>query len=233
MNSTNVDQAEVQKFSKSADDWWDTKGPFRTLHMLNPLRVKYIQDHSPIAGKAVLDVGCGGGILSEALAQAGAIVTGIDASEQVIFAAKRHIQSSHLKINYVCSTTDQYSEQQQEKFDLITCMELLEHVPDPLALIKSCVSMLKPQGYLYLSTLNRTPKSFALGIVAAEYILNLLPRGTHQHQNFIRPSELFEWCQESGLSVQDLTGLHYNPLSQTFSLGPGVDINYFVRCQRI
>ena len=201
--------------------------------MLNPLRVRYIQDHSPIAGKTILDVGCGGGILSEALAQAGASVTGIDVSEEVIFAAKRHMQSSDLEIDYVCSTAEQFAENLQDKFDLVTCMELLEHVPDPPALIEACASMLKPAGFLYMSTLNRTPKSWALGVVAAEYILNLLPRGTHQHRNFIRPSELFEWCQSAGLRMQDLTGLHYNPLSQSFRLGPGVDINYFARCQRL
>ena len=232
MNTANVDQAEVNKFSRSVEDWWDTSGDFRTLHMLNPLRVKFIEDYSPIENQTVLDVGCGGGILTEALAAKGAVVTGIDASEQNIFAAKRHMQFSEMNIDYVYATAEEFAAQQTQKFDIITCMELLEHVPDPPALIKACAAMLKQDGHLFMSTLNRTPKSWALGIVAAEYLLNIVPRGTHQHRNFIRPSELFEWSEQAGLRMSDLTGLHFNPLAQTFRLGPGVDINYFVRCQR-
>ncbi len=233
MNTLNVDQAEVSKFSKSVDDWWNTSGEFGTLHKLNPLRLRYIQDFTPVANQSVLDVGCGGGILSEALAVAGGVVTGIDINEQAIFAAKRHKQFSELKIEYVCTTAEQFALTHPDTFDIITCMELLEHVPDPPSLIKACAVMLKPGGHLYLSTLNRTPKSWALGIIAAEYVLNVVPRGTHQHLKFIRPSELFGWCEEAGLRMQDICGLHYNPLLNTFRLGPGVDVNYFVQCQRI
>ena len=232
MNTANVDQAEVQKFSRLADEWWDPNGEFRTLHMLNPLRVKYIQDQTPVAGLRVLDVGCGGGILAEALADQGAEVTGIDISEQAIFAARRHLRVSELEVNYVCATAEEFADEDGAAFDMITCMELLEHVPDPASLIEACARLLKPQGHLYMSTLNRTPKSWLLGIVAAEYMLKLLPRGTHQHRNFIRPSELYEWCEKAHLRMCDITGLHYNPLANSFRLGDGVDINYFVRCQR-
>ncbi len=232
MNTVNIDQAEVRKFSKSADEWWDLNGDFRTLHTLNPLRVRYIQDSSPIASKRVLDVGCGGGILSEALAREGAMVTGIDASERAIDAAREHQQIGDLNISYRCTTAEQFAEEHASEFDVVTCMELLEHVPDPSSLIQACARMLKKDGHLYLSTLNRTPKSWALAIVAAEHLLNLIPRGTHQHRNFIRPSELYDWCENANLRMQDITGLHYNPLSNSFRLGPGVDVNYFARCQR-
>lgn len=232
MNTVNVDEAEVRKFSRSVDDWWNPSGDFRPLHELNPLRIKYIQTIAQISEMEVLDVGCGGGILSEALAKEGGRVTGIDISEQAIFAAKRHIQSSQLSINYVCATAEQYTEECSNQFDVITCMELLEHVPDPPSLLKACAHMLKPTGHLFLSTLNRTPKSWLFGILAAEYVLNILPKGTHHHRKFIRPSELFDWCQHSGLEIRDLTGLHYNPLSNSFRLGPGVDINYLAHCQK-
>ncbi len=232
MNAVNVDQAEINKFSKTTNEWWDTNGDFRTLHRLNPLRLDYIQTTTPVANKNVLDVGCGGGILSETLCREGALVTGIDMSEQAIDAAKSHMQISELTITYLCTGAEQFAEKNSNQFDIITCMELIEHVPNPFSLIQSCAHMLKQDGHLYLSTLNRTPKSWLLGIVAAEHILNVLPRGTHQYRNFVRPSELFDWCEQSGLSMQDITGLHYNPLSNSFRLGPGVDINYFVRCQK-
>ncbi len=232
MNTMNVDQTEIHKFAKSVDEWWSPTGDFRTLHQLNPLRLDYIQKTTPLIGKRVLDVGCGGGILSESLADAGARVTAIDASEVAIAAAENHRQHSALDIKYVCVTTEQYAAQNTEPFDIITCMELLEHVPDPQSLIEACSQMLKQGGTLYLSTLNRTAKSWLFGIVAAEYLLNLIPRGTHQFSNFIRPSELDHWCRIAGLSMQDITGLHYNPLSGSFRLGPGVEVNYFARCQR-
>jgi len=195
--------------------------------------VSYIQASTQVTNQLVLDVGCGGGILSEALAQESAIVTGIDASAQAIFAAKKHMQFEGLKIDYLCTTAEDFAEQHRSEYDIITCMELLEHVPQPASILKACAAMLKPGGSLYLSTLNRTSKSWALGIFAAEYLLNVVPRGTHQHTQFIRPSEIFAWCSEIGLKMSDLIGLHYNPLSNSFRLGPGVDVNYLVRCQRI
>ena len=232
MNTVNVDEAEVRKFSRTVDDWWDPSGDFRTLHMLNPVRIKYIQNRTSISAMKVLDVGCGGGILSEGLANEGGRVTAIDISEQAIFAAKRHLQYSELSVNYICATAEQYAEECSNEFDIITCMELLEHVPDPSSLLMACTHMLKPNGHLFLSTINRTPKSWLFGVVGAEYVLNVLPRGTHHHKKFIRPSELFEWCQNAGLAMRDITGLHYNPLSNSMRLGPGVDINYFAHCQR-
>ena len=232
MSTANVDHAEINKFSKTANEWWNTNGEFRTLHQVNPFRLDYIQKTTPVANKKVLDVGCGGGILSEALCREGALVTGIDMSEQAIEAAKSHMQISELQITYLCKAAEQFAEKNSNQFDIITCMELIEHIPNPLSLIEACSHMLKQGGHLFLSTLNRTPKSWLFGIVAAEHILNLLPRGTHQYRNFVRPSELFDWCEQSGLSMQDITGLHYNPLSNSFRLGPGVDINYFVRCQK-
>lgn len=232
MNTANVDEAEVRKFSRSVDDWWDPAGDFRTLHLLNPVRLEYIQTRTGIAGMNILDVGCGAGILSEALAEEGGRITGIDISEQAIFAAKRHIQTSELSIDYVCATAEQYAEQSSEEFDIIACMELLEHVPDPPSLLDACAQMLKPNGHLFLSTVNRTPKSWLFGIVGAEYVLNVLPRGTHHHRKFIRPSELFAWCQKAGLSMRGIAGLHYNPLSNSVRLDRSVDINYFAHCQR-
>ncbi len=232
MNAENVDQTEVLKFSKPVDEWWDLNGEFRTLHRLNPIRVDYIQSHSPVRAKKVLDVGCGGGILAESLAREGAQVTGIDASAEAIRAAEEHRRQSDLKVKYVCVATERFATENVNEYDVITCMELLEHVPDPESLIQACAQMLKKDGHLYFSTLNRTPKSWALGIVAAEYVLNLIPRGTHRYGNFIRPSELFGCCEKAGLRMQDITGLHYSPLSGSFRLGPGVAVNYFVRCQR-
>ena len=232
MDAPNVNTAEVRKFSNIAEQWWDPSGKFRPLHMLNPLRLEFIRNHSPIEGKTILDVGCGGGILSESLAREGALVTGLDISEETLQIAKLHLHESQLNVEYVCTTIENYAEQIEEKFDIVTCMEMLEHVPDPISAINACSAVIKPGGSIFFSTLNRTPKSWALGIVGAEYVLNLLPRGTHQHKNFIRPSELNRWCRSAGIRMQDITGLHYNLVSRTFRLGPGIEINYLAHCVR-
>ena len=226
----NVNEGEVRKFSKIAEQWWDPQGKFRPLHLLNPLRVEFIQTYSPVDGKSVLDVGCGGGILAEALAAKNAIVTGLDVSEASLNVAKLHLLESQVTVEYVCSTVEKFAEQHENQFDIITCMEVLEHVPDPVSVIRACSQLLKPGGSLYFSTLNRTVKSWVFGIVGAEYVLNMLPRGTHKHKNFIRPSELYRWCSSCGVQLENITGLHYNPIIQSFRLGPGVAINYFAHC---
>ncbi len=232
MNSSNVDNAEVDKFSRLAEQWWDPQGKFRPLHLLNPLRLQYILENSPVVGTTILDVGCGGGILSESLARESADVTGLDISEASLQVAKLHLRESDLNINYVHSTVEDYAKSQQIEFDIITCMELLEHVPDPVSTIKACSQLIKSGGSLYFSTLNRTFRSWLIGIVGAEYILNSLPRGTHQHSNFIRPSELNQWCRIAGIRMQSLIGLQYNPLNQSFRHSSGVEVNYIAHCVR-
>ena len=228
----NVNEGEVRKFSRIAEQWWDPQGKFRPLHLLNPLRVEFIQTHSRVEGKSVLDVGCGGGILAEALAANKAEVIGLDVSEESLNVAKLHLLESQAKVEYVCSTVENFANQHESQFDIVTCMEVLEHVPDPVSVIRACSQLLKTDGSLYFSTLNRTVKSWVFGIVGAEYILNMLPRGTHQHKNFIRPSELYRWCSSCGVRLENITGLHYNPVTQTFRLGPGVAVNYLAHCLR-
>ena len=232
MSLENVSEGEVRKFSKIAEQWWDPQGKFRPLHLLNPLRVEFIQTHSRVEGKSVLDVGCGGGILAEALAANQAQVIGLDVSEESLNVAKLHLLESQVTVEYVCSTVENFAEQHEYQFDIITCMEVLEHVPDPISVIRACSRLLKAGGSLYFSTLNRTVKSWVFGIVGAEYILNMLPRGTHQHKDFIRPSELYRWCSSCGVRLENITGLHYNPVTQTFRLGPGVAVNYLAHCLR-
>ncbi len=228
----NVDSAEVKKFSSIAERWWDPESDFKPLHQINPLRVDYINTHSPVAGKRVLDVGCGGGILSESLAELEAEVTGIDVSSTALDVARIHLLESKLNVNYLLTTVENYVAQSPEPFDIITCMELLEHVPDPVSVVQACSRLSTSGCDLYFSTLNRTVKSWLFGIVGAEYVLNLLPRGTHQYEKFIKPSELNRWCQTAGVRILDITGLHYNPLTQSFKLGPGVDVNYMIHCKR-
>ena len=231
MTQTNdrVDVAEIGQFSRLADQWWDPDGPLQTLHAINPLRISYIDERRPVAGLRVADVGCGGGILCEALAAAGAHVTGIDMAEQSIAVAREHAAAGDLEIDYLLCDAQELADSQAGSFDIVTCLELLEHVPDPAATIAACRRLLKPGGDAFFSTINRNPKSFALAIVAAEYVLGLLPRGTHRYRRLIRPSELAEYCRAANLHVTDLTGLHFNPLTDTYWLGDNVDVNYF--CQ--
>ena len=224
--NTNVDAGEIRKFEKLAARWWDPKSEFKPLHDINPLRVDYILERATVKGRRILDVGCGGGLLTEALARAGGQVTGIDMGEAPLKVARLHLHESALDIDYRQCTAEQLAEERPGHYDVVTCMEMLEHVPDPAAVIAACATLLRRDGLLFFSTISRTPKSWLFAIVGAEYVLHLLPRGTHDYQKFIRPSELDRWMRASGLVMRDLCGMHYNPLSQRYWLAPGVDVNY-------
>jgi len=228
MNGTNanVDTAEVGKFDGLATRWWDPDSEFRPLHDINPARLDYIDRHAPLAGRRVLDVGCGGGLLSEAMAARGARVTGIDMSPSALQVARLHLHESGLDIDYREQTAEALAETEPEHFDTVTCLEMLEHVPDPAAVIDACARLARPGGDLFFSTLNRTPKAWLLAIVGAEHLLRLLPRGTHEYARFIRPSELDAWARDAGLVLRDLSGLQYNPLTRHCRTGGPVDVNY-------
>lgn len=234
MSSVNVDEVELAKFSQLAHHWWDKNSEFKPLHDINPLRVAFIQQHmGSLAGQRVLDVGCGGGILSEALAQEGAHVTGIDLADKSLKVAKLHLLESGLQVNYQKVAVETLAEQQPGHFDVVTCMEMLEHVPDPRQTIMACAQLVKPGGKVFFSTLNRNPKAYLFAIIGAEYVLNLLPRGTHEYARFIRPSELASLARAACLDVVHMRGLHYNPLRRNYHLGDSLDVNYLVACERI
>ena len=228
MNATdgNFSQAELDKFNELAHRWWDPEGPQKALHVLNPVRLRYVADRVSLRGASVLDVGCGGGLLSEALAGEGARVTAIDLAPDLIRVAKLHRLESGIQVDYHLSSVEALAAEQPASFDAITCMEMLEHVPDPGSVIAACASLLKPGGRLVLSTLNRTPAAFALAIVGAEYIARLLPKGTHQYRDFIRPSELAAWLRASGLELEEVRGLLYEPWRDAARLTARTDINY-------
>jgi len=226
---SNVDHAEVAKFEALASRWWDKESEFKPLHDINPLRTNFIDEHAHLAGKKVLDVGCGGGILSEAMAQRGAKVSGIDMGEAPLKIAKLHALESELDINYQKIPVEELAEQEPESYDIVTCLEMLEHVPDPASIIRACYKLCKPGGQVFFSTLNRNPKSFLLAVVGAEYILNMLPKGTHDYKKFIRPSELAAWVRQSGLAMGSMTGMSYNPITKTYKLGRDTDVNYLVQ----
>ena len=228
----NVDRAEIAKFEALAHRWWDMESEFKPLHEINPLRTNWIDDKASLAGKEVLDVGCGGGILSEAMAQRGATVTGIDMGEAPLAVARLHQLESGVEVDYQQCTAEEMAELHPARFDVVTCMEMLEHVPDPASVIRACATLVKPGGHVVFPTINRNPKSFALAIVGAEYLLRMLPRGTHEYAKFIRPSELGKWSREAGLDMQDIIGLTYNPLLRYYKLAPDVDVNYMIHCQR-
>jgi len=229
---TNVDPNEVAKFEALATSWWDTEGESKPLHQINPLRLSFIKSKCKLSDKAVIDVGCGGGILSEALAKSGGQVSGIDMGKMPLDIAKLHALEAELTIDYQQITVEQKAEQDGEKFDVVTCMEMLEHVPDPVSVIKACSQLVKPGGDVFFSTLNRHPKAYLFAVVGAEYLLNMLPKGTHDYKRFIRPSEMASWCRQAGLEVSDITGLSYNPLTQNYSLGDDVKVNYLMHCRK-
>ncbi|MET0026141.1 MAG: bifunctional 2-polyprenyl-6-hydroxyphenol methylase/3-demethylubiquinol 3-O-methyltransferase UbiG [Candidatus Thiodiazotropha sp.] len=228
----NVDHAEVSKFEELASRWWDPHSEFKPLHEINPLRLDYIRGHLPLDGKQVLDVGCGGGILSESMAACGAEVTGIDMGEAPLQVARLHLLESNLQVNYERIPVERLAAERPGHFDLVTCMEMLEHVPDPSSVVHACAQLVKPGGKVIFSTINRNPKAYLFAILGAEYLLRLLPRGTHDYAKFIRPSELDNWIRAAGLQNLDITGLSYNPLTQAYSLGDDVDVNYMVTAIR-
>ena len=233
LKKLNVDRAEVAKFEALASRWWDRESEFKPLHDINPLRTNYIDRHASLAGKKVLDVGCGGGILSEAMAQRGAYVTGIDMGEAPLNIAKLHALESGISVKYQQRPVEQLAEEMPASFDVVTCLEMLEHVPDPASIIQACYKLVKPGGMVFFSTINRNPKAYAMAIIGAEYIMRMLPAGTHDYDKFIKPSELTRWCRAADLSVLDMTGMVYNPLTQEYSLkDQDVDVNYLVATRR-
>lgn len=231
-HTLNVDPAEVAKFEALASRWWDPNSEFKPLHDINPLRLDYIDRRAGLKDKLVADIGCGGGILSESMAQRGAIVTGIDMGEAPLSVAKLHKLESGVEVDYRQGTVEELAAEQPEHYDVVTCLEMLEHVPDPASVIKACANLVKPGGHVFLSTLNRNPKSYLFAIIGAEYLLKLLPKGTHDYSKFIRPSELESWVRQADLSVRELTGMSYNPLSKKYSLGYDVSVNYLMHCQK-
>ncbi len=229
----NVDAREIAKFEALASRWWDTDGEFRPLHEINPLRANFIDETSPVAGQRLLDVGCGGGILSEAMAQRGATVTGIDMGEAPLSVARIHQLESGVEVDYRQSTAEAMAAAHPGEFDIVCCLEMLEHVPDPAAVVEACAQLVVPGGSLYFSTINRNPKAFLFAIVGAEHILRLLPAGTHEYSKFIRPSELAGWLRRAGLVLEGMTGLTYNPVTRRYRLEPGdVSVNYMLRATR-
>ena len=226
-------QAEVDKFNDLAHDWWNLDGQFKTLHQINPARVEFIQRHANLTNSKLIDVGCGGGILAESLAIAGAHVDAIDLAPQSIEIAQLHLYESNVKVNYECIEIAAKAQQNPESYDVLTCMEMLEHVPDPSYIIQECAKLLKPNGMAFFSTLNRNFKSYALGVVAAEYVLNLVPQGTHDYQKFIKPAELRNMLKQAGFELVALSGMTYNPITQTAALSTDTSINYMVACQKI
>ncbi len=224
----NADPIEVQKFSDLAHRWWDPESEFRPLHEINPLRLEWIDGLAPLSGKRVLDVGCGGGILAESMAAKGAEVTGIDLSEKALSVARLHLFESGLEVNYRHISAEQLADEHAGEFDVVTCMEMLEHVPDPASVVAACSRLVKPGGHAFFSTLNRNPKSYLFAVIGAEYVLRLLPRGTHDYAKFIRPSELARCCRMARLDVAGYKGLTYNPLTRVYALSDDIGVNYMV-----
>lgn len=228
----NVDAAEVAKFDALASRWWDPDGEFRPLHEINPLRLDWIRRYADLDGCRALDIGCGGGILTETMAGCGAIVSGIDAAEKPLGVARLHQRESGAEVDYEQSTAEAFASKRPGRFDVVTCLEMLEHVPSPPAVIAAAAELVKPGGHVFFSTINRNPKSFLFAIVGAEYVLKLLPAGTHEYQKFIRPSELEAWARSAGLQHRASIGMHYNPFTKEYSLGPNVDVNYLMYFRR-
>lgn len=225
MTSPHVDAKEIDKFSQSAKHWWDLQGPYQSLHAINPLRVQFILSHVDVKDKKILDIGCGGGILTESLAALGAKVTGIDQSLPLLDIAKQH-NNSQFDIHYLSTDASELAKNSPAQFDVVTCLEVLEHVPNPLALIKACATLIKPNGYVFLSTLNRNLKSYLFAIIAGEYLLGLLPKGTHDYAKFIQPAELLAWARTADLSPIELIGIDYQPFKKHYFLTECIDVNY-------
>ena len=228
----NVDAAEVAKFDALASRWWDPEGEFRSLHEINPLRLDWIRQHVDLQGKNVVDIGCGGGILAESMASVGATVSGIDMAEGPLAVARLHLVESQIAVDYRQATAEELAAEQAGQYDIVTCLEMLEHVPDPSLVIQSCAELVRPGGHVFFSTINRNAKAFLFAIVGAEYLLKLLPAGTHEYQKFIRPSELESWARRAGLALSASIGMHYNPVLKEYSLGPALDVNYLMHFQR-
>lgn len=230
----NVDTAEIAKFEALASRWWDKNSEFKPLHDINPLRANFIDERSPVAQKKIIDVGCGGGILAESLAQRGAIVTGIDMGEAPLAVARLHALESGVELTYEQTTAEDKAAQLPGAFDVVTCMEMLEHIPDPSSVVRACAALVKDGGDVYFSTINRSPKAYAFAILGAEYILKLLPKGTHDYSKFIRPSELAQWLRAAGLELQTITGMTYNPLTKHYKLNPNdVSVNYLLHAKKV
>lgn len=229
MTTQNIDTAEIAKFNDIASRWWDLTGEFKPLHQLNPVRLSFVSDVvGGLFAKTTIDVGCGGGILAESMAKAGAKVTGIDMADEALIVARLHALETGTVVDYQQSTAEAFAERYAGSFELVTCMEMLEHVPNPASVVKACADLAAPGATLVFSTLNKTAKSYAMAIIGAEHILQLVPKGTHDFNKFIRPSQLMRWIEDAGLVVTDATGLHYNPITETFRIGAGVDVNYLV-----
>jgi len=229
---SNADQLELDKFSALAHKWWDPNSEFKPLHEINPLRLDYIDHLASLDGKTVLDVGCGGGILAESMTGRGAAVTGIDLAEKSLKVAKLHLLESGASVDYRCIAVETLAAQHPASFDVVTCMEMLEHVPNPESVVRACAELVKPGGWVFFSTLNRNPKSYLFAIIGAEYVLNLLPRGTHDYARFIKPSELSRYARSAGLAVNDLIGMTYNPLTKVYKLEHDTAVNYTIACRR-
>ncbi len=228
----NADQTEIEKFSALAHRWWDPTSEFKPLHAINPLRLDWIQKHAELTGKKVLDVGCGGGILTESMAKVGAQAKGIDLSEKALKVAELHSLETGIAVDYEFISAENLASKEAGQYDVVTCMEMLEHVPEPLSIIQSCSRLVKPGGKVFCSTLNRNPKSYLLAIIGAEYILKMLPKGTHDYKKFIKPSELGNYLREANLEMNEIIGLSYNPITQVYSLGRDTDVNYLVACTK-
>ena len=230
--SHNADQAELDKFSELAHRWWDPESEFKPLHDINPLRLNWIDRAVGLAGKQVLDVGCGGGILAESMAACGAVVTGIDLSDKALSVAKLHLLETGRKVDYRKISAEDLAAEMPGTFDVVTCLEMLEHVPAPASTVRACAQLVRPGGMVFFSTINRNPKSYLFAVIGAEYVLRMLPRGTHDYARFIRPAELARYCREAGLAVDEVIGMTYNPFGKAYALGADTDVNYLMRTAR-
>lgn len=228
----NIDPREVAKFDEIAHRWWDKESEFKPLHDINPLRLQYVQQRVKLENTKVLDVGCGGGIFSESMAKQKAIVTGIDQAEGALNVAKLHLYESKLEVEYLHITVEELAAQRPAQYDVVTCMEMLEHVPDPESIVNACAALVKPGGNVFFSTINRNPKAYTHAILGAEYILKMLPKGTHDYRKFIKPSELGTWIRHAGLDLTDVSGMSYNPIFRNYALSKSVDVNYLVACEK-